>query len=700
MVSKKEKDLIKKAREREKLIKQIVQKYKFSITPEFAQSEQKGVQPYSLEYKIFKEEEKLARSLNRYERMCKSTSSVKIKPPEKLEEELKKAIDFLGLKVTPEETTALAVASFFLSFLIGLPFLFFPIPNAFKLLAIFLPFAVLYFMLYYPINKAAALRVKSGRDLVLAILYMIVYMKTTPNFEGAVRFAATNLEGKLALDLKEVLWKVETGQYTTVEDSLMAYLKKWKHYNKELIEAVHLIRQSMSEPVPERRDLLLNKAIDLVLTETDERMKRYARNLETPVMVLHGLGILLPVMGMVVFPLLSIFMGDSIKGLGIFLFVGYDIILPLGVYFLLNQIFVKRPPTYSNVDLRGHPDYVPVGKFRLKFMGREKVISAAVPALLIVMFTALPLLAYMRAVDFFYALSGTMGTMAVSVLFVFSIAVSLAVYYFLSSFQKKRLREELIEMENEFEEFMFALGNRLIDGLPVEVALRKAEEDVKELKIAEFIRILLKNMTQLSMTFKEALFDQQYGVLRYYPSALIRAIMKSMADAINKGSVAAAMVMLTISRYLRNIRTTQEKIEDLLSSIVSSLRFQAYVLIPAISGVVVGIAKIILRIIDAINQYFANLDVSGMEAAPINLQNFFAPGAMPSELLQIIVGIYVVEMLVLTGMFINRIEAGEDRIREHDIIWRLLLTGTIMYIIIFSLILLVFMPIINTALNF
>ncbi len=487
MVSKKEKELIKRAEERRKLIKQIVEKYKYTIAPSM-QPESEKVKPYSLEYKIFKEEEKLAKTLNRYERLCKSVGGLKIKPPENLEDELKKAIDFLGLKVTPEETTALAAVSFLVSFVIGLPFLFFPIPNAFKLLVIFLPFAVLYFMLYYPINKAAALRVKSGRELVLAILYMIVYMKTTPNFEGAVRFAATNLEGKLAADLKEVLWKVETGQYTTVEDSLMDYLQKWKHYNKELIEAVHLIRQSMTEPVPERRDMLLNKAIDLVLTETDERMKKYARSLETPVMVLHGLGILLPVMGMVVFPLLAIFMGDTIKGLGILLFVGYDIFLPVVVYFLLNQIFVKRPPTYSSVDISNHPDYVPIGKFRIKLFGYERDVSASVPAALVFMFAAIPLLAYIRAVGFFYAHSGTFGTMAISILFVLVLAFSLAIYYFLSSFQKKGLREELIEMENEFEEFMFALGNRLIDGLPIEVALKKAEDDPKRIAYEEYVQ--------------------------------------------------------------------------------------------------------------------------------------------------------------------------------------------------------------------
>ena len=697
--SKKKNEKLKEEEERKELIKDIIKRYEvFGKIPE---EEKNAFRPYSLEYRIFKEEEEMEKRMNLYERLCKKFQFIEIVPGDETKKELEKAIEFLGWKIKPEEITTFATMTFFiLFFAISLPSLFLPLPPAIKILSIIIPVFIAYYVYNYPLSKAAEIRVKCGKDLVLAVLYMIVYMKNNPNFEGAVRFAAVNLEGPLSKDLKQVLWKVEVGKYTNIEDALMDYLKKWKYYNKELIEAVHLIRQSMAEPSSERRDALLNKAIDLVLAETNEKMKKYARDLETPVTVLHAMGILLPVLGMIVFPLLSIFMGGAIKNLATLLFIGYDIILPVFIFFFLNQIFIKRPPTYTNIDLSQHPDYVPLGKFRIKFMNKKWDIPAYIPSILLFTILGLPLINFIIKSDFFYKAHGNAVTMGISVLFIVAIALSISLYFFLSCFQKKRLREEIMAMESEFEELMFALGSRLIDGAPIEVGIAKAEEDIKDLKISKFLAIVLKNMMQLSMTFKEAVFNKEYGALRYYPSKLISAIMKAIADAVDKGSVAAAVVMITISRYLRNIKTTQEKIDDLLSSVVSSLTFQGYVLIPAISGIVVSIAKIIMRILDAINEKFSQMNTTGISAlGSMNPVNFFAPSAIPSEILQIIVGIYVVEILILTAIFITKIRYGDDKIIEHDTIWKMVLIGTIAYIAVFALMLVIFMPVINSALS-
>ncbi len=684
---------------REELIKEIIKRYEiFGKIPE---EKRNAFKPYSLEYRIFKEEEEQEKRMNCYEKLCKKFQFIEIVPSEKTKKELQKAIDFLGWKLSPEEIITFATMSFFLLFLVlSLPCLFLPLPPAIKILSLIIPVFTAYYVYEYPLSKAAELRVKCGKDLVLAVLYMIVYMKNNPNFEGAVRFAAVNLEGPLSKDLKQVLWKVEVGKYTNIEDALMDYLKKWKYYNKELIEAVHLIRQSMSEPSSERRDMLLNKAIDLVLAETNEKMKKYARDLETPVTVLHAMGILLPVLGMIIFPLLSIFMGGAIKNLATLLFIGYDVILPLFIFFFLNQIFIKRPPTYTNIDLSQHPDYVPLGKFRMKIGSKKWDIPAYIPSLLIFLVLGLPVLNFIVKTDFFYKSHGTAVTMGISVFFILILAISISIYFFLSCFQKKELRKEIIAMESEFEELMFALGSRLIDGAPIEVGIAKAEKDIKDLKISKFLVVILKNMMQLSMTFKEAIFNKEYGALRYYPSKLISAIMKAIADAIDKGSVAAAVVMLTISRYLRNIKTTQEKIDDLLSSVVSSLTFQGYVLIPAISGIVVSVAKIIMKIIDAINKRFLQMNTVGISAiGNINPVNFFAPSAIPSEILQLIVGVYVIEILILTAIFITKIRYGDDKIMEHNTIWKMVFIGTITYIIVFAIMLVIFMPVINSALS-
>ena len=64
---------------------------------------------------------------------------------------------------------------------------------------------------------------------------------------------------------------------------------------------------------------------------------------------------------------------------------------------------------------------------------------------------------------------------------------------------------------------------------------------------------------------------------------------------------------------------------------------------------------------------------------------------------QLVVGIYVVEILILLAIFINRISVGYDTISENDTIWRMVLVGVIVYVVVIGIISAVFMPLINAA---
>ncbi|MCK5333467.1 MAG: hypothetical protein KAJ24_03060, partial [Candidatus Aenigmarchaeota archaeon] len=66
-----------------------------------------------------------------------------------------------------------------------------------------------------------------------------------------------------------------------------------------------------------------------------------------------------------------------------------------------------------------------------------------------------------------------------------------------------------------------------------------------------------------------------------------------------------------------------------------------------------------------------------------------------SELLQLVVGIYVVQILIILGMFMTRIEYGDDRIKENDTIWKVVITGVTVYFIVFLLVSTVFRPLLS-----
>ncbi|MCK5373516.1 MAG: hypothetical protein KAJ20_04200, partial [Candidatus Aenigmarchaeota archaeon] len=393
------------------------------------------------------------------------------------------------------------------------------------------------------------------------------------------------------------------------------------------------------------------------------RMKHYSRDLQMPIMVIHGLGILLPIMGMIIFPLASIFLGDAFPNIVTYLVFGYNLVLPTIIYVVMKNILNRRPSTKTIVDISNHPDAMPLNKMKI-----GKTIVPVWPLAFTVGGTIV-FIGLMMLVTFFniditlidspiYRIIAS--SMFHSIIIVFGIATGLVIYLKGTSFQKIKIVKDLQNIEEQFESALFALGNRLAGGVPLELSLSKAQEDTADLEISGLLRVTVKNMSQLNMTFHQSLFDPKYGALFYYPSKLIRTIMQSISEAVDKGTKATAMTMLIISEYLRNIRTTQEKIDDILSETTSSMKFQAFILVPIISGVVVSTAQIIMSMMVNIQSKMDALNTASLAGVNPIESMISIEAATPPWILQLVVGIYVIEILILLSMFITKINEGDD----------------------------------------
>src|SRR3989338_10297892 len=197
----------------------------------------------------------------------------------------------------------------------------------------------------YPLRLASLWRLKASNQMVLCILYVVMYMRHTSNLEHAIKFAGEHIGPPLSLDLRKVLWDVETNKFVTIRESLDNYLEGWKKWNLEFVEAFHLIEGSLFESDENRRVQLLDKALEVMLEGTYESMLHYAQNLKNPITMLHMLGVILPILGLVIFPLVGSFLGGLIKWYH--LAVLYNLILPVLVFAYGYSMLIKRPTGYG-----------------------------------------------------------------------------------------------------------------------------------------------------------------------------------------------------------------------------------------------------------------------------------------------------------------------------------------------------------------
>ena len=679
--------------------------------------------PTTKEYKEFKAEF-LPRQLTIYEKLCNFSEKIlKIKPDPKKIQEIQEAINITHLEITPAGSISF---SFFI-----------PIIGAlFGSLLAFLIFNSMFFVLLFVIGAIVAIkplgkvpefiannwRLKASNQMVLCIFYVVTYMRHTSNLEKAIEFGSQHLAPPLSLDLKKILWDVETEKYSSVKESLDIYLGTWKKWNLEFIEAFHLIESSLYEGDEARRLNALDKALDVILDETYEKMLHYAHNLQNPITMLHMLGIILPILGLVILPLVVSFM-ENVKWYH--LAVIYDVILTVVVYYLGKNILSRRPTGYGDTDIaEENPELKKYRNILLKIGNQEFQITPLIVSVFVGVVLFLiglsPLIFHAIGVADFgfgaedltttcgqkycfleYRTSVTttqevgpygLGAAIASLFIPLSFGVAIGLYYRLKSKNVIKIREKAKQLELEFANALFQLGNRLGDNLPVEIAVGKVADVMEGTVSGSFFQLVSLNIRRLGMSIERAIFDPLHGALVSFPSNLIESSMKVLTQAIKKGPLIAAQALTNVARYIKEIHKVNERLKDLMADIISSMKSQIKFLTPAIAGVVIGITSMITAILGKLSVQLQQVtsSVGGTDAAaPVGILGLFGDG-IPTYYFQIIVGIYVVQITFILTVIANGVENGSDKLNERYQLGNNLIRSTILYVFISGAVMLLF----------
>lgn len=712
-----------------KELRSLLEKYKSEMKKQMGSYEEEApTRITSREYQQFKTEFMSAR-YTYYEKLCNLSEKIlKIKPDPKKAEKTQEAINICHLNITPSGVISFALLAPIFSIVTG-ALTFFLIFESFFFVFFFL---VISLALIMPLNKvpiymADNWRLKASNQMVLCIFYVVTYMRHTSNLEKAVEFSSQHLAPPLSLDLRKVLWDVETQKYESVKESLESYLKTWKKYNMEFIESFHLIESSLYEGSDERRLLTLDKSLNVMLEETYEKMLHYAHNLKSPMTMLHMLGIILPILGLVILPLVVSFMAE-IKWFHIATI--YNLVLPLIVYFMGTSILSKRPTGYGSNDIsEENPEFKKYRNILIRFGKSEIKINpiwlCIIIGVLLFSVGISPIVLHAIGIDeipmgredessscgYTYCMldyqldeDGNLrgpfgiGASVLSVLVTLSIGISIGLYYSLRSKNVIQIRNRSKKLEQEFASALFQLGNRLGDGMPAEMAVGRVSETMEGTTSGNFFRLVSQNIRRLGMSVPQAIFDPKHGALVYFPSNLIESSMKVFTESVKKGPQIAASALMNVSRYIKEIHKVNERLRDLMSDIVSSMTSQIKFLTPVIAGIVIGITSMISSIIGRLGTQMKNIQADGVGGGALSTFNFGV--GIPTFYFQIIVGIYVVQIIYVLTILVNGIQNGSDKLSERYNIGKNLIRSTILYSIISLVIMVLFNMVASSILQF
>ncbi|MDO8740108.1 MAG: hypothetical protein Q7J54_00880 [Candidatus Woesearchaeota archaeon] len=669
----------------------------------------------SREYKTFKKE-LMPRQYTIYEQLCNISEKIlRMQPSKKALPAIEESIKIAHLEVTPAGVQSFSLLMPLVVALLGSVFGFVLTGGLFFVM--FFVMAALIMIL--PLQKipeylANGWRMKASNQMVLCVFYIVTYMRHTSNLELAIEFASNHLTPPLSLDLKKVLWDVETEKYKSVKDSMGAYLESWRKWNMEFIEAIHLIESSLYEGDEARRQGLLDKSLSVILEETYEKMLHYAHGLQSPITMLHMMGIILPILGLVILPLVVSFMG-GVKWFH--LAALYNIALPIAVFYMGKNILSQRPTGYGDTDISEfNPQFRRYKNIVIKIGKSEILISPIIASVIIasVLFIIglTPIIYHIIFPGFDPIIMEVGGGSALdiklldyrpekttgietgpyspvaalfSLLLPLGLGIAIGIYFKLRSDHLMKIREDSKRLETEFASALFALGSRLGDGLPAEIAFGKVAEDMQGTVSGSFFQKVDQNIRRLGMSVQQAIFDPKYGALLSFPSNIIESSMKVLVESSKKGAMIAAQSLTNVSRYIKEIHKVDERLKDLMADIISSMKSQINFLTPVISGIVIGITAMITSILGAIAKIMPTVADGGQ-----NLGNIFDNPGIPPYYFQLVVGIYIVQIIYLLTVLENGIENGSDSLNEKYLLGNNMMKSLILYCIVAAIITVIF----------
>jgi len=566
------------------------------------------------------------------------------------------------------------------------------------------------FIFYYaygmPQRLANIWRLRASSQMVPAVLYIVVYMKHTSNLEKAVEFASQHLEGPLALDFKKIFYDVQIGKFSTIKQSLDNYLEQWRDYAPEFVESIHLVESSLYEPSESRRVQILEKSLQVILDGVYEKMLKYSREIRSPLTNIYMLGIILPTLALALLPLASTLLGGILRWQHVLII--FNLIMPFLVYYLTSEVLLKRPGGYGETSvLELNPEYH-------KFTSRKPWITASIIAIPLLIIGLLPFLfnaglfsifgfqtdytfseiglGFIGEIDIFdfkTIATGTVGPFG-PLAIILSLFVPLAIAMLFSTAYKQKTsdlvksRDKTKQLEEEFTNSLFQLGNRLGDGTPAEIAFGKVAESTKGQITHDFFSTVNQNIQQSGMSLEKAVFDKKRGAIIYFPSALISTSMRILVESVKKGLEVAAKSLMSISEYIKNIDKINQRLRDLLAEVVSDMKSNMTFLAPLLAGIVVGLSGMITTILNKLQAIQVAAPGGGEALGLGNLANileiFNVSQMIPPYFLQIIIGIYIIEVsFILTSALIT-VDSGKDDLKEKSELAKNLRRGITLYI--------------------
>jgi hypothetical protein len=541
------------------------------------------------------------------------------KSDNKPSDELIKACDYLGLK--KGFAYNISKATIFITLLSIIPsvILCAIFKNVFFL---FIPVIINHFYSEHYKSKYIIEKIKDFGYLPDFFSLLITNLKINPNLETALSNISSFDYGMSSKISKKIMKKINSGVDINTKEE---FSKEFKVFNDSKINlCVNSIISAMSIKNQVKRNILFGDSLNQLLNFMKNNAELFSRKIYTSVLMIFGIGTIIPLILVSIFPLISLINGNMLDSYSLFFFLMLSVFI---VSFIVDDLKKKSPSKFSqiivNSKIKG------INSFFLLLI----IIALSSPSILLI----LEKLLNFKVNIFFREYS--------PFFFYFGASTVLSIYFYFKNRVLVKEKRSVQRIEDSLIDSFMVIGTRINEGHSIESSIKYALDN-SENDLKGFFSKVYYKISKLGVDLKQA-FDFSMISARVF-SKRIKSMIDLLCYTVKRHSVSSGEAMIEMCSYYRKIKGVEFDMDNSLSKNTDMIKMTVLFFSPIVCALIINISGVI-------NSFLGSKDS----------MMFFSFNENDLEMMGLFISGYLFILVLVLSNFYSFLKFGEDKIESE-----------------------------------
>jgi hypothetical protein len=509
-------------------------------------------------------------------------------------------------------------------------------------------------------------------EMLRAVMKIATYISLGQSIEHGFIQCTKDIHGTLQLQFEDIVKKIRLKKETTLGNAWRHYIHTWNDINPEFVKALKLLQTASMSPKDEQ-ERIIKEVLETIILAYHTQGKRFAEDLAGKAKTLIAVGVLLPIMSLMILPLISIFMPNTIKP-PLIAFI-YDVFFPtvlllMALHFSANRIQV------NTIRIEASPYYQITPK-----------LVYIVSILCFIVF-AVPTVVHLQTINMQTIETASREYALESVFWVWLIGVGAmgAMWIWTRMYLKrnKKIWQDVYDTENDFPHLLQIFSTYLSLNRSLESIVPEVIDDYETHGFQEHPVVKIFKEIKLKLyTTKRTIADITLKILpKICPSIKVSSAIAQIISFTTISQASASRAAKMVREQTLSIHKLDDYIRSLLSDTVSLINITTTMLAPLLSAAAVIMSLAIVMSLKFITQQLETIQTSMGVTSGAKLSLVDITQIIPPTIIEVVVGFYLISTMLILSFFSSNIKNGNDRYLTVKTI-----NGNLLGFIIYSIIL-------------